>query len=397
MTGGVSQLFIELASELELIRSKGKLREFHPATILADRRVGTRGKELVDLTSWDRLGISRNSDYLRAIGNIFNQSSLSQSSNRFCSGTHPAIVELESRLAKFFQAESALIFSSKNQAILSLITAVCGENDLVAYETEGTLPVADAAVLAGAQTIPFSADKLGELTQDLERRPKNCRKLVFVESISPTRFEATPLKELVDVVNRTGAHLIVDESSALAAVGLRGAGLAESLGLGRLVLATVGSLDRGLMGGGGFAVGAGILIGAIVQRSKTLVNESAPSPLLSASASIAIGSVELAVKQREFIKLKSERIIVAAKSAGMDASGLGVAAIHFPGLGEAQLFGDALVQRGFLTEVVDTARFRKSGAAVRMLIPADLSEEQLLSLERSIDEVSKRQRNDKNI
>jgi 7-keto-8-aminopelargonate synthetase-like enzyme len=96
------------------------------------------------------------------------------------------------------------------------------------------------------------------------------------------------LKEIVELKNRHGAWLMLDEAHATGVFGEAGAGVAQALGVSDQVEIQMGTLGKALGAAGGFIAGSRTLIDLLLNRARTFVFSTAPAPAVSASAKAGI-------------------------------------------------------------------------------------------------------------
>jgi 7-keto-8-aminopelargonate synthetase-like enzyme len=133
------------------------------------------------------------------------------------------------------------------------IPALVGHGDTVILDKLAHASLIDGARLSGAtvRTFPHNrADKLEALLQKIS--PGKNRVLIVTESVFSMDGDAAPLREIVDLKDRHGAWLLVDEAHATGLYGPTGAGLlAEELGLSARVEIVMGTLSKALGSVGG--------------------------------------------------------------------------------------------------------------------------------------------------
>src|SRR5690606_31290985 len=123
------------------------------------------------------------------------------------------------------------------------------------------------------------------LARRLERLAEDARRtLVVVESLYSVLGDRAPLKEFVEVTERYGAMIIVDEAHSFGMFGPRGLGICAELGLLDRVDFSVAPLSKSLAGVGGFCVGrhAPLELLRLARRPSTLT-ASPPPPVIAAT------------------------------------------------------------------------------------------------------------------
>ncbi len=132
------------------------------------------------------------------------------------------------------------MFSTGYQANLGAISALAGQGDFLLVDADSHASIHDACRLSAATTIRFRHNDPENLDRRLERLGDDAsRTLVVVESLYSTLGDRAPLREIVEVNERHGAWLIVDEAHSFGDVRaarprhLRRAWAARSRGLHR--------------------------------------------------------------------------------------------------------------------------------------------------------------------
>lgn len=365
-----------ISRELAEIKTRSQLKSFAVAEVKSSPEINIRGKSLIDFTSWDYLNLTAHTKIKLAAQQSIEASGISVPSPRLLSGSRVEHVGLESRISKFLQTPSALLFSSRNQAVFSLLTATLNEADIVLCDDTVSAPVHDAAYLIGAASSAIHFSKTNWATR-LEAEAKKLRGsgrlIIFVETLCPVTGQLAPIPELLIAAAKTKSSIILDESYALGSIGLRGAGILEagkdSLG----VAAVIGSFGIGIPGLGSFVAGSQELIGILVNRSRTLLVEPPTPPPLCSAMVAAIDLVEIATGSREKISQRSLSI-----SGLFTQSGFTVASspsspcisIQFDKPSVADEFVNALMGKGILAERVPRGTVRDEQSLVRFIVGA---------------------------
>src|SRR5205807_10507446 len=121
-------------------------------------------------------------------------------------------------------------------AALGAITALLGKDDVIILDRLVHASIVDAARLCGARLRIFSHNDLNDLEAILKASRKRIhhprqRILVVTESVFSMDGDLAPLRALVELKERFGAWLMLDEAHATGLYGLRRTGLAEELGV----------------------------------------------------------------------------------------------------------------------------------------------------------------------
>ena len=169
----LKELALESATPSPDIGLRAGVDPFHPTF---------RGRAVVSFASWDLLDLHRRREVSASLVQAVEQYGAASSVARFSGAITPIHTRAEQRVAQFFAAESGLIFSSRNQAVLTCITTLCSEGWVVLGSALTPLPLADASSLVGAEFHEFDSEE--SLRILLERFQLSKRILAVVESRS---------------------------------------------------------------------------------------------------------------------------------------------------------------------------------------------------------------------
>lgn len=330
-----------------------------------------RGRVVTSFASWDLLDLHSRREVTSSVVHAVEQFGLVASAGRFSGGLTPAHVRVEQRIAQFFASDAGLLFSSRNQAILTSITTLCAEGWLVIGNALSPLPVADACALVGAEFQEFENETT--LRAILERSQLAKRILLVVESVASVTGEIVLKPEVWTMVEQAGALVIVDESAALGILGLRGAGSAESVPKSNALAARVVSFGSA---SGLEVTGLGIsneFRELMLRRSRYLRVEPPPPAGSVAGAEKLLDLIEVAISQRERLSALARIVDTALRAQGWRVLGGGdlpILSVWFESLQKARSVQDALLQRGIFVDAIAARSTRKNGAVLRILISA---------------------------
>jgi 7-keto-8-aminopelargonate synthetase-like enzyme len=97
-----------------------------------------------------------------------------------------------------------------------------------------------------------------------------------------------PLPDIIEVKDRYGALLMLDEAHAVGVIGEQGRGLADKLCVSHQVDIQMGTLSKALGGSGGYICGSRALIDLLINRSRSFIYSTATPPSMAAAATAAI-------------------------------------------------------------------------------------------------------------
>ncbi|MBU6411607.1 MAG: aminotransferase class I/II-fold pyridoxal phosphate-dependent enzyme, partial [Verrucomicrobia bacterium] len=174
---------------------------------------------------------------------------------------------------------------------LGVVCALLGRDDVVILDKLVHACLVDAARLSGAKLRVFAHNDLDDLEDKLKWAGGNTgqrRVLVVTESVFSMDGDAAPLRQMVEMKEKHGAWLMVDEAHATGILGKDGRGLAEELGVSGQIEIQMGTLGKALGASGGFVCGSRALVDFLVNRARTFIFSTAPVPAAAAGAAAGV-------------------------------------------------------------------------------------------------------------
>ena len=288
----------ELERRLAGIREAGLWRELRRIDSPQGARVRFAGRELVNLSSNDYLGLAAHPALIEAAAQALRDFGAGAGASRLICGSLAPHHRLEESLAAFKGTEAALSFSSGYAAAVGTITALLDKDDVIVVDRLVHACCVDAARLSGAKLRVFAHNDLGELEsilqwadQRLQTVGNSARKgrvLVVTESVFSMDGDLAPLREIVELKDRFGAWLMLDEAHALGLFGEQRRGLADAFELGDRIEVQMGTLGKALGAAGGFVAGSRRLVDLLVNRARSFIFSTASAPASAAAAEAGI-------------------------------------------------------------------------------------------------------------
>jgi CAI-1 autoinducer synthase len=156
--------------------------------------------------------------------------------------------EFELRLANVMQAEETVLCNSGYCANVGLIQAIAEPEALVYLDMKSHISLWEGVSSAKARAMPFRHNSADHLERQIKKHGPG---FVAVDALYSTDGNVSPIADILDVVERYGCVLIVDETHSFGAHGSDGGGLCVALGLAdRVHFRTVG-LSKAVASRGG--------------------------------------------------------------------------------------------------------------------------------------------------
>ncbi len=162
-----------------------------------------------------------------------------------------SVREFELRVAALMRAEDCVVCSSGYTANVGLIQTFATKGANVYLDMKAHISLHEGVVSAGACPVLFRHNEPQSLDRALTQGGPG---LVCVDALYSTDGNIAPLAELLEVCERHGAALVVDETHSFGAQGPEGAGLVVAAGLAdRVHFRTVG-LSKAVASRGGLVI-----------------------------------------------------------------------------------------------------------------------------------------------
>ena len=178
---------------------------------------------------------------------------------------------LEQKFARYMGAQDGILAQSGWAANVGLVQSLAGPDIPVYLDMQAHASLWEGVQSAGATPVSFMHNDMEHLQKQLARHGRG---LIVVDALYSTNGSVAPLVELVEIAERSGCLLIVDESHSLGTHGPRGAGLVAALGLSERVHFRTASLAKAFAGRAGFITCSSKFKGYFLSESRPAIFSS---------------------------------------------------------------------------------------------------------------------------
>jgi 8-amino-7-oxononanoate synthase len=352
----------------------------HDARAGATSRIASR--QVVNFASYDYLGLNQHPDVGAAAKAAIDAFGTSVSASRLVAGERPFHRELEAKIASFYGVENAVAFVSGHATNVTAISALVGRNDLVITDALIHNSAVVGAELSGAARRSFPHSDLQALETILaESRAQHRNVLIAVEGLYSMDGDVPDLPRLIDIKNRHGAWLMVDEAHALGVLGARGRGIAEHFGIDpRGVDIWMGTLSKTLASCGGFIAGSTALVDILKCSGSGFVYSVGMAPPVAAAAIAAFDLIDREPERIARLQENCTAFLAKAKAAGLDTGlgqGFAVVPIMVGDSLRAAKLAERLLDHGINVMPIVYPAVPMQAARLRFFISAEHTEEQI--------------------
>jgi len=369
-----------LKTELESLRDDGLL--IHPRTLEGAQRARARfdGRDVINLASNNYLGLADHPRLNEAASRAALAFGAGSGAVRTIAGTMTMHHELERRFANFKHAEAALMFQSGFTANAGTVAAILRKEDVIVSDRLNHASIIDGARLSRAEIKVFphkdvkAADTLLQETAAPGRR-----QLLVTDGVFSMDGDIAPLPDLVEIAERRGAIMMVDDAHASGVLGAGGAGTVDHFGLNGRVDIQVGTLSKAIGVLGGFIAGSHHLIAWLQNRGRPFLFSTSAPPAVVAACIAALDVIRDEPERLE--RLWSNTALF---KEGLHALGFDMGASESPitplitgDETKAQMFADQLFDAGVFSPAIVFPTVAKGTARVRTIVTADHTERDL--------------------
>jgi len=247
------------------------------------------GKEVLLAGTNNYLGLTFHPEVIQAAKDALDSSGSGTTGSRMANGSYSGHGQLEQELGKAFGWPAAMVYSTGYQANLGVMSSLVGHGETLLIDADSHASIYDGCRMSKAQTITFKHNDPENLDRKLTRLGEDAKKtLVVVEGLYSMLGDQPPLEEFVEVKNRHGAWLLVDEAHSFGVFGERGLGVTEARGQLDEVDFIVGTFSKSLAGIGGFCVSPHEEMELLRLASRPYIFTASPSPAMIAGTRQAL-------------------------------------------------------------------------------------------------------------
>lgn len=306
----------EIKKFLARREEEGLLRTLKPVTRRFRGRIVHEGREYVDFSSNDYLGLSNHPLLVRAGHEALEALGSASSASRLMSGDLAVHHDLEAAVAEWKGTGAALVFNSGYQANVGIISALFGPDDCVVADKLVHASILDGIALSGARLLRFRHNDPEHCRALLKKERGAFKKaLIVTESVFSMDGDRAPLGALAALKREYDCAFMVDEAHASGLYGARGSGLVEEEGVGSDVDLVMGTFSKALAGFGAYLATDVSTRDYLINTCRSFIYSTAlpPSVIAVNLAAISVAVSEPGRRQRAHEQARLLRDLLKAK------------------------------------------------------------------------------------
>jgi len=221
-----------LKEELAALERAGTA--LHPRVLQDVQQARTRfdGRDVINLASNNYLGLAGHPRMKKAASEAAARLGAGSGAVRTIAGTMSLHVELEERFAAFKGAEASIMFQSGFTANSGTVAAILTPEDVIVSDQLNHASIIDGARLSRAEIKVFphkDVDAADRLLAETKRPGRH--QLLITDGVFSMEGDIAPLDRLVQVAEKHGAIMMIDDAHASGVLGTGGKGTVSHFGL----------------------------------------------------------------------------------------------------------------------------------------------------------------------
>ena len=278
MSSKALQKFLD--ENLNDLKSKGLYNEIDVLEGANGPTIKIKGKELVNLSSNNYLGLATNKRMEEACIEATKKYGVGAGAVRTINGTLDIHIELEKKIAEFKHTEAAIAFQSGFNCNAGAIQAVMNKKDAILSDALNHASIIDGSRLSRAKIIRFNHSDM----DDLRAKAKEAREsglyekiMVISDGVFSMDGDIVKLPELVKIAEEFDLITYIDDAHGSGVMG-KGAGTVKHFGLSDKVDFQIGTLSKAIGVVGGYVAGSKDLIDWLKVRARPFLFSTSLTP-----------------------------------------------------------------------------------------------------------------------
>ena len=242
------------------------------------------GQKVLNFCANNYLGLSNNSELIKAAKKSLDDHGYGMSSVRFICGTTDLHKTLEKKIADFFSTEDTILYAACFDANGGVFEPLLSTEDAIISDALNHASIIDGVRLCKAQRYRYENADMKDLETQLQSAQGQRFRLIVTDGVFSMDGNVTPLDKIVLLAEKYDAMIMVDESHSAGVVGKTGRGVTELFNLKGKVEIITGTLGKAFGGAiGGFTTGKKEIIEMLRQRSRPYLFSNSIPPLVAAA------------------------------------------------------------------------------------------------------------------
>lgn len=269
-----------LEENLQELKDQGLYNEIEPVEGPNGAIIKIKGKDLINLSSNNYLGLATDEDLKKLNIAAVNKYGVGAGAVRTINGTLDIHIELEKKLAEFKGTEAAISFQSGFNCNMAAISAVMNKHDAILSDELNHASIIDGCRLSGAKVIRVNHQDMDDLRAKAKEATESglYGKVMYItDGVFSMDGDIANLPGAVEIAKEFDLITYVDDAHGSGVTG-KGKGTVKHFGLEKEIDMQMGTLSKAVGVVGGYVAGTQQLIDWLKVRSRPFLFSTAVPP-----------------------------------------------------------------------------------------------------------------------
>jgi 8-amino-7-oxononanoate synthase len=360
------------------LRAAGMYHYFRVIESGQENSVRISGRDVVMLGSNNYLGLTNHPRVKEAAKAALDKYGTGCAGSRLLNGSLDIHLELEEKLAKLVRKEAALVFSTGFMVNQGVLSSMVGRRDTTVIDRTNHASIIDGTRMTFGRVLKYRHNDMASLDQTLSRCDTD-GKLIVVDGVFSMHGDIAKVPEILDLAERHGATLMIDDAHGVGVLGAQGRGTADHFGVTERVHLIMGTFSKSLASVGGFIASDSDTIDYIKHTARSLIFSASMPPASCASVAAAVDvMIEEEWRLRQLWR-NTEVMMERLRDAGFDTGPSQTPIIPVVVGEDATAFQmcGRLFEEGIFVNPVISPAVEKGDALIRLSLMATHTEDQV--------------------
>lgn len=339
------------------------------------------GRPMISFCCNDYLNLSHHPKVIDAAIEATRRFGAGSGASRLVTGNHPLYEELETRLARFKETESAVVFGSGYLTNIGIIPSLIGPDDLIVADELCHACLFAGSQLSRARLEIFRHNDLDHCESLLaSHRGKHARCLILTDGVFSMDGDLAPVADLAAVAERHDAWLMTDDAHGLGVVA-GGKGSSFVTGEKAAVPLQMGTLSKAVGVYGGYLCASSAVVEFIKTRARSFIYTTGLPP---GAVAASIAALDLIASDGDLVSRPIEKARLFTRALNLPEPESCIVPLILGEADTALAASESLADQGFLVTAIRPPTVPTGTARLRFTFTADHRDNDIFRLAEAV-------------
>ena len=291
---------------------------FRPIESDQDTVVTINGKPVLIFGSNSYLGLTNHPALKEGAIKAVEKYGTGCAGSRFLNGTLDIHIELEDRLAKLVNKQSALVYATGFMVNSGVVSCITGREDYLLFDEYDHASIFEGKRLTFSKQLKYRHNDMDSLEKQLKKCDPDKVKVIVTDGIFSMEGDMARLQDMIALSKKYNASIMVDEAHSLGVFGKNGAGICEHFNASENVDLIMGTFSKSLGTIGGFIAADESIINYLKHNSRTLIFSASITPASTGCVLAALDVMAAETWRKDALWANTYRALDGFKKAGFE-------------------------------------------------------------------------------